>query len=612
MGRLAEKLLGRDAASIASPIDSRRSLRERLSRGSVKWGPDAARVLALPRRPKPNLDPIVEELTARLKRPEGTQKLFPFQAWILWEAPRMGGLFGNVEVGGGKTLAGLLMPMVMPSCRRAVLFVPPSLRAQLLQRDWDFYSKHWVLPNLSGGGKFVAGRPVLHVVAYSELSSPKATELLTQLGPDLIICDEFHLLARHASARTKRFLRYLVEHHETRVTGWSGTMFSKSVKDCAHLAAVALGEGSPFPIHRSAVEEWAAAIDPGECFFDAGALKRFCNEGEDVRDAFRRRLVDTEGVVASAASALGTSLYFYERTAPMVPKGVNDALRRLRADWVRPDGEEFVEAVEVSTCARQLACGFYYRWRFPRREPPKLIEEWFARRQAWNRELREKLRASRPYLDSPKLCALAAERFVRGCAECGTGPGEPCEEESHPFWESYSWAEWAEIENKVEHETEAVWIDDFLVKHATQWALGEPGIVWVEHVEFGRALAKATGLPYYGGGKKASAEIIQESGKRSIIASVDAHHEGKNLQHAFSRNLILCFPTDAKTVEQLVGRTHRPGQPKDEVEVLYYMHTIEIRDAFEKAKERAKFLEKLTGSAQKMLYGTYANESESK
>ena len=135
------------------------------------------------------MDALAEELTARLKRPEGTQKLFPYQAWILWEAPRVGGLFANVAVGQGKTLCGLLMPMVMPSCRRAVLFVPPSLRAQLLDHDWDFYGKHWVLPNRSGAGRFVVGRPVLHVVAYSELSSPKATELLTQLNPDLIICD---------------------------------------------------------------------------------------------------------------------------------------------------------------------------------------------------------------------------------------------------------------------------------------------------------------------------------------------------------------------------------------------------------------------------------------
>ena len=41
------------------------------------------------------------------------------------------------------------MPMVMPHCVRATLFIPPSLRAQLLERDWGFYGEHWVLPNLA-------------------------------------------------------------------------------------------------------------------------------------------------------------------------------------------------------------------------------------------------------------------------------------------------------------------------------------------------------------------------------------------------------------------------------------------------------------------------------
>jgi len=219
---------------------------------------------------------------------------------------------------------------------------------------------------------------------------------------------------------------------------------------------------------------------------------------------------------------------------------------------------------------------------------------------------------SRPHMDSPKLCMQAAIRWYKGgCKDCERGPLEyhkrSCKEaEAHPVWASEAWPAWREISKQVYHETEAVWLSDFMLKSVAEWALEAPGIVWTEQVPFAEALAKMTGLPYYGEGEAASIEILKESGQRSMIASVKAHSEGKNLQEQFWRNLIVTVQADAKTLEQLIGRTHRSGQPKDEVEVYLYRHTPELHDALDKAKERARYIQETTGSHQKLVYGTWS------
>lgn len=601
--------------SIASAQVQR--LRDKLVSGSVEWSPDLARVLALPRREKPDCEALAEELTLRLKTPNGAMKLRPIQAWALWEGAQVGGLLGNICVGAGKELIGLLMPLVMPSCRRAVLLIPPSLRAQLLEFDWQRYGEHWQLPNLAGGSRFTPGKPVLHIVAYSELSSPKSTKLLEQIQPDVIIANECHLLKARNVAKTRRFLRYYAEHHMTRFCGWSGTITSNSLRDYAHLSALALGEQSPLPLQPATVDEWAAALDPsprGDTL-DAGQLRTLCKPGEAPRAGFRRRFVDTAGVVATAENELGTSLVFHERAGIQMPSEVTEHLRKLRkppeqGGWVRPDGEEFVDALRVNACARELAAGFYYRWKFPKGEPEELILDWFEKRQGWNRELRKKLEQAQAYLDSPKLCATAARRFYEGdCPGCKRGPLEShergCKEaESHPLWPSQTWPAWGAIENAVYHESEAMWVSDFAVQAAADWAKEAPGIVWVEHDAFGKRLAHISKMPYYGGGVDAALSIMNEPGTRSVIASMKAHGTGRNLQ-AFNRNLITSMPSDAALVEQVVGRTHRSGQRADEVEVWLFRHTDELRDALIRARTKARYIQDTTGSSQKLCYAAW-------
>lgn len=609
-----------------------RTLRERFAKGEVEWSPELARVLAQPRRTRPELELLAHGLTQALKRPGGQQTLREVQAWALAEGPMAGGLVGLIQAGGGKTLIGCLMPMVWPHIRqpdgttrppRAVLLIPADLRVQF-KADWERYRQHWLLPNLAGSGDFNAALPTLHVVAYSELQQPKNSALLEQLQPDLLMGDEISALANFESARCIRARRFLADFSETSFCGWDATLTADSIEDCWHFFAWAFDVRSPMPLEVAEVRRWAKAIDPHrkDDYFMPGALEQLCAPGEPVRSGFHRRLVDTLGVVSSDDKVLNIPLIFKQRRAPTVPDEIVEALKVLRrphnqGGWRRPDGEELTEAVEVVACARQLACGFFLRWRFPRGEPPELIDDWFDKRQAYNRELRAQLLTPQVHLDSPKLCANAAQRFYAGgCPGCDRGPQEQhrpdCrEQDTHPLWHAYTWPAWSEIEDKVYHETEAVWLSDYLLVDAAAWAAEAPGIVWTERPEFGERLSERTGLPFFAGGDQSAAELEARFGpeagraSHSIIASVKANERGKNLQYAFSRNLLVSFPASNKQVEQVIGRTFRPFQTADRVEVDYYLHTLELQRAFDTAKERARAAQETFGQAQKLMYGQF-------
>ncbi|WP_194858659.1 hypothetical protein [Myxococcus sp. AB056] len=104
----------------------------------------------------------------------------------------------------------------------------------------------------------------------------------------------------------------------------------------------------------------------------------------------------------------------------------------------------------------------------------------------------------------------------------------PPYEGDKPVWHAATWQEWAEIHTAVQPEPHSVWVSDFLVKDAAEWARSRVGIVWVEFPKLGERIAKTAGVPFYGGGKAASEAILRETGTRSVVASIKAHATGKN------------------------------------------------------------------------------------
>jgi len=500
-------------------------------------------------------------------------RLWPAQSAALLEAERAWGLFGPIAVGFGKTLITLLLPDALQS-QRSVLLVPASVRNQLLTRDFASYGRHFKLP---------AG---ISVVSYEDLSSVKGANSLERLEPDLIIADEAHKLARYTAARTKRFCRYFKEHPGTRFCAVSGTVTRRSLRDYAHLCELSLRAGSPLPARWSDLQEWADALDPGNEPIPVGALRALADrrhlDGSDeervaVRDGFRRRLVETSGVVATSESWEGASLVI-AAVRPKTPPVVDTALALLYATW-QIDGEEIEDPMRLAMVARQLASGFYYRWLWPEGVPDV---EWLDKRAAWHQAVRQTLKRSKEGLDSPLLVARAAARG--GLDEAAQA----------------AWGAWGTVKDRYDPTppTAVVWLHDFAVEAARAWAhvAVEPSIVWYSSVAVGEALGKH--LPHYGPGEDAGE--ADPASQPVILCSIRAQGTGKNLQR-YAANLVLEPPSSGAAWEQLLGRTHRPGQQADEVRFDVNMHVAELDRGMVGAVSDAIYVEETQGQRQKLL-----------
>jgi len=548
-------------------------------------------------------------------------ELNPVQSWILWEVRKTEGIFGLISVGAGKTIAGILAPLAVANCKTAVILAKPDQRLHY-RKAYLQLREHFRVPTIVfddgdvRGSFWVPDMPVLHFVPYTKLSSTKASDYLENLNPDVIIADECHLLGNRSATRTMRFSRFMQHHNGIRFLCWSGSLQNKSLKDSSHLAAHSLGLGSPYPIRDAEVQAWADCIDPSPVpdtySGKAKALRRAFGsrkveddveaEGvkslpgfvdvDDLRRGHRRRVITTPGVVSTKSSSVSCSLTINERKSPPIPRTILDDLAQIRNDCLRPDGEELVEQTEIAMCARSVGAGYHYYWAFIHGEPIELIDEWYEARKAWNKELRAKLLNSEAHMDSPRLCATAAERAWQ----------EPRYVGELPVWPAKSWPAWAKIADKVKPDPRVKWIDDYLARDAAEWAKNNVGIVWCQASAFGKRVAQLAGVSYHGGGVDAEAKILAEDGKKSIVASIRAHGESRDgLQHKFSKQLIAEIPSSGKSWEQLLGRLARQGQQADTVESEVYMHVAENRDAFRKAIMYAEFIEATTPNRQLLL-----------
>ena len=556
---------------------------------SMEW----ERINALPRRVL-DLD-AVQDVTPLFAKPGCKLSFWPIQSAMLIECALADGLFAQVRVGGGKTLAGLALPTAMDS-KNAIYLTTARLKKQLEREAAAFYGKHFKLP-----------LDRITIVSYNELSSPETDDILERINErgehpvDLIVCDEFHSLKNPKSARTKRFLRFGDEHPAVRYAFLSGTPSTRSIIDYAHLIEMALRKNSPVPGHYRQLRDWAGALDvKPEYVLDPGVLMRWCNEQPPkeaidhrrklARGGYRRRLAETQGVVLSSDKELGSSLIITKIGKRIkLPPAVQALTNEVNRHWSLA-GEEFDSATTKARVLRQLAVGFYYIWDWPDGKPDT---EWLEARAAWNKEVREKLKHSGPGMDSPYLLEKAAKRYWKWAK---TKSGKPMPAKS---WASEAWLAWREVKDRPEPPKKAIWVDDFIIDAAIEWAKKQKknAIIWYRWRAVGERLAAKSGFPHYGAGTDS-----EESRDPIIVASIRAQGTGKNLQHHFSRNLFVSFPANGMTVEQTVGRTHRPGQPEDEVLVDWFGHTYEFENAMAAAIEDAKFQEETHGQPQKLLY----------
>jgi hypothetical protein len=533
-----------------------------VARTAVSRSSDFRRIEALPRRDwktAPDLDRLVVLLTRYLKTPGGTQELRRVQAAAIREIYDVRGMVGFIPVGEGKTLISLLAPVVIGAVR-PLLIIPADLRDKT-KAELPSIRLHWRL------------HPNLEIRSYEELSTRQRAEELWEIRPDMILMDEGHRAGNPKAAVVRRVDRYKKDFPTTIIVVMSGTLSSRSLREYWHLMKWALGDRlCPLPLRWPELTDWADAIDEKVTSRAApGALVRFSDGAEDlesVRRGFQRRLIETPGVISGEGADVKSSLRIHG-VHFAVPPVVQGFLRELRHSWQDPNGDPLFRATDVWRIARQLACGFWLRWDPP--APP----DWLAARQAWGIHVRHVLRHNRRGLDT--------EKQVWDECEANNGPME--------------FLEWRQIRPAFKPNPVPEWIHDFALVQAAAWLERHKQLVWVGHPAFGGRLEAMTGVPFFGGGDR---RILSATGPG--IASIAAHHKGKNLQHQWCKNYVVAPPSKGSIWEQLIGRTHRPGQPADEVAFWINQHVEELSASFAQARADAEYIEQTQGSRQKLNY----------
>lgn len=566
--------------------------------GEVKNSPDFERIKALPRR-RWDVDAesrnYVKLMSAHFQVPGSTATLRPVQAASLVEMGQYGGLFGPQRVGAGKTLTSLLGFLVLKA-QRPVLLLPANL-IEKTNRDIETLRKLWHVPGN------------VQRISYEILGHAQHSQDLEIAKPDVIIADECHKLKSTDAAVTARVKRYMQKNPQTKFVALSGTMIRNSMEEYFHLIRWCLKERAPVPFDLEQQKAWCGCLDPKKptdgLTVKPGVLMELCNEEElalavedqqrAVRIAYRRRLNETPGVVATEEGALAMSLNIDSINVEL--PAIKDIVSALKLEKMHPDGYMCIDKIEVWRHLRELANGFYYRWN------PLPPQEWRNARSAWAHFVNEELK---------KYDDIDTEGQIIKLIEAGQ-------------IDSPEYKQWQEERNRPLPDTgepfvintEAVWVDEGMLHACAKWLKQNVGICWVEHIEFGKRLAEITGLPYYasGGINQHGTDIVEDfpdkdkhgnpspPSKKSIIASIAANATGKNLQ-VFKKNLIPLTPMSSSTWEQLLGRTHREGQQADEVSATLLISMKEQVIWYELAIEVARKVSDMSGQEQKLCYAT--------
>lgn len=320
-----------------------------------------------------------------------------------------------------------------------------------------------------------------------------------------------------------------------------------------------------------------------------GALIQLFNDAEKdllaakpvraLRHAYRRRLTETPGIVTTEDSYLGATIQITD-ICENLPNRVVQAIEKLE-DWETLDGWPIADAMAKTRHQKEHALGFYYRWN------PRPMKEWLAPRKLWCKTVRKILVSNHRQLDTEEQIR---DEFLKG---------------KYPEYREI-FEEWEKIKDTFKPVHEAVWIDDFAINRAARWAQETPGIVWVFHRAFGERLAKKTGMSFYTNqGLDAAGRFIEDHPPgESLIASLHANREGKNLQRIHFRNLFVHPPMTGSWWEQTLGRTHREDQPSKEVFAEMFNFVPAHFAAFQRAKADAEYVEESTGQSQKVLLAT--------
>jgi hypothetical protein len=629
---------------------------------SVRMGAELKRILALPTRPIPDaksaevLD-LARWLTEVMRRPNVPLYPGPFKAaqgCAVYEGWKRRGLVGIVRAGGGKMLIGWSLAELYRrmGLTRGVFITMGSMRPDTLT-EWGQYAKCW------------HGEP-LPIVSFEELQQPAAgvqyaedgsvtrLALLDLMRPQFFIIDEAHKLNDPTCVAASRIKAYLDANPGVVMVCLTATPFGSSVKDAAHWFEWCLGDQSPLPRPSASwveLDEWAGYLDVRAGLgpkTPVGALLALLTEAElaefgkcgdwrrerqIVRRAVARRILSTYGVIGTQEAQLvdadGRVIGLEVDVAHPATEdpAVEEAFKHLRGDVLEadravdaeghmlfpggrlPDGTVCADGFAEAAAAKDAGLGLWRQWE------PAPPAEWRKARQRWSKWCRRALRSERAQqlgLDSESRVRDAVVREQLN----DKLPLPDWDEERHGPWpREGALAAWQAQEAAYKAETGldmppsvVRWISDEAIDAAATWAREHGGLVWVDCIELGQAIADRLGCPYYQAGAKDARTKTHITKHRGgcAVASFKSCGTGKNLQRFWHKNLWLCTPG-----EQSMARTHRSGQKADKVLNWVYFGCIEhVRAYFRARDDKAEFQQDMTAQDQRLIYaeGELPNE----
>lgn len=485
----------------------------------------------------------------------------------------MGGGVLPMGVGAGKTLLAYLLPTAMGIPAGQVVVLVPGALVREYRRQLRVLREHFVIPAAP------------HVLSYEKVGHPTGAALLSELVPKLIVADEAHMLANKDSARVARFLRYAKEARP-RFVAMSASLLRRKLADFAHLAELALGEGSPLPLAYNFVEAFDRALGASKApavgweyaYFNAFATEQPPTTDYEraqggmggtpalerwARAALNQRLLATLGVVGTEEPSCDAPILGRYWTPPEPPQAWVEHARQLERTLRLPCGQQVESALAIYEHRRTLRMGYYARWG----EVADLVDrDWLYARRGWASALASLVGMRREGLDSPALAEEAIRAMVDGdppARKYTKGEQRALAEaaEALRVWEAsqhlyHGDREWVRLPGAEEY-----WAEMAEALHAFAHSHG-PTLVWAKDRELAALLAAAAPLHVCAPGQHPG-----EPGQLAApwrLVSIASHGTGLNLQ-PWQHNVLLHLPSDASALEQLLGRTHRPGQAHDHV-----------------------------------------------
>lgn len=473
-----------------------------------------------------------KHLALRPEPPQAVGDLLPHQRAAMSKVHRGLGAVLSVPAGGGKTLLArqVWQRHGQPD---TLILCPAALVGQI--------------------DHVLARRPeTVKAMSYERLANPSADTRI-DFVPSLVILDEAHRVSRDSVVF--RILQRLKERYNPTIVCMTGTLMKRSLRDYAHLFALALDENSPLPRDPGEIDLWADALDenvPYDRRARPDAIRRLFDTPSKDLDTLRSLLYASLSEhpqvylpFSTETSGPGLTIRWYRPGQMFRLSGSEDPADRQRyeqlARWVDavdggtdPMGNTILDGFAAGRLRRTVPLGWMHL-------PKDLPREILIARADWEHLVKQEIAAGRA-LSEGRVAQIPSIR------------------------ETEVYKRWSAVRARYRRSERPVLLDPGLDPAVFRlWPEPRVGTCyWTSTPEIGRWIASGSDLRYFGAGDDIPGQPIP------AVFSIQAHGTGKNLQH-YQDAIVLEPPTGPAQIEQLLARLDRTGQ---ELPVTYHFYFL--------------------------------------